>query len=146
MSDARINELAFLVVDDSRVAIRMMETALGEMGVPATNIDSAMNTTEAEEKLAQKKYDVLTFDWRMAGRSGVALMEQCRGDRAYDNVAIVIVSGEAGKKYIQGAMNSGATAYIIKPFTPATVQDTMDKVVKWLEARGRFKKPESVGG
>lgn len=142
MTDARVKELAFLVVDDSRVAIKMMENALGEMGVLATSIDSAMNTAEAEEKLAQKKYDVLSFDWRMAGRSGVALMEQCRGDRAYDNTAIVIVSGEAGKKYIQNAMSSGATAYIVKPFTPSQVQEIMGNVVKWLEARGRFKKAE----
>ena len=74
----------------------------------------------------------------MQGKSGVALMEQYRADRAFDNVAFVIVSGESGDRYIHEAMKAGASAYIVKPFTADVLKDHLGKVVKWLEQRGRF--------
>lgn len=91
--------------------------------------------------MGNRRYDVVFMDWRMSGRSGVALMEQCRGERAYDSIAFIIVSGEARQRFIQEAMKSGATSYIVKPFTSEMLQEHLDKVIKWLEQRGRFGKP-----
>ena len=138
MTDTRVQELGFLIVDDSVVVVKSVRKMLADMGV--TNVDSASSASDAEEKMAAKKFDVLFLDWRMTGKSGVALMQQCREDRAYDNVAFVIVSGEDGQRYIQEALKSGATSYIVKPFKPETLQEHLDKVVKWLEQRGRFGK------
>lgn len=136
MTDTRVSELKVLVVDDSRVVIKLLQVMLGNLGV--RDIDVASDASEAEEKMQNKLYDVLFLDWRMSGKSGVALLEQCRGDRAYDKVAFVIVSGEAGQPYIDGAMKSGATSYIVKPFNSEVLHGHLDKVVKWLDDRGRF--------
>lgn len=92
------------------------------------------------------RYDILFLDWFMAGKSGVALMEQCREDRAFDLVAFVIVSGEAGRRFIDEAMKAGATSYIVKPFTLETLQEHLGKVVTWLEQRGRFKPSAELAG
>ncbi len=136
MTDTKITGLKMLIVDDSRVLVKLLKAMLTNMGV--TDIDSASDAAEAEEKMKDKRYDVLFLDWRMAGKSGVTLMEQCRADRAYDNVAFVIVSGEAGEAHIQEAMNAGATLYIVKPFNAEALRNNVDKVVAWLEERGRF--------
>jgi len=139
MADARIEELKFLIVDDSRVMIKLLLTMLGTAGV--TDIDSASDAAEAEEKMKHKRYDVVFLDWRMSGKSGVALLEQCRSDRYYDNIALVVVSGESGQRYISSAMKSGATLYIIKPFSAQALQGSLDRIIKWLDERGRFAKP-----
>lgn len=136
MTDARAQELKYLIVDDSRVVIKALQQMLADLGI--TNIETASSAGEAEEKMAAQGYDVLFLDWRMTGKSGVALMQQYREDRAYDNVAFVIVSGEDGQRYIQEALKSGATSYIVKPFKANTLADHIEKVVKWLEQRGRF--------
>lgn len=138
MTDERAKELKYLIVDDSRVVIKTLQQMLGELGI--TQIETASSATEAEEKMSASGYDVLFLDWRMTGKSGVALMQQYREDRTYDNVAFVIVSGEDGQRYIQEALKSGATSYIVKPFKANTLADHVEKVVKWLEQRGRFGK------
>ncbi len=138
MTDERAKELRYLIVDDSRVVIKALEQMMGDLGI--THIDTASSATEAEEKMTATGYDVLFLDWRMTGKSGVALMQQYREDRAYDNVAFVIVSGEDGQRYIQEALKSGATSYIVKPFKADVLNDHIVKVVKWLEQRGRFGK------
>lgn len=136
MTDTRAQGLRYLIVDDSRVVIKALQQMLTDLGI--TNVETAASATEAEEKMASQGYDVLFLDWRMTGKSGVALMQQYREDRAYDNVAFVIVSGEDGQRYIQEALKSGATSYIVKPFKANTLADHIEKVVKWLEQRGRF--------
>lgn len=136
MTDTRAQELKYLIVDDSRVVIKALQQMLSDLGIK--NIETAASAGEAEEKMAAQGYDVLFLDWRMTGKSGVALMQQYREDRAYDNVAFVIVSGEDGQRYIQEALKSGATSYIVKPFKANTLADHIEKVVKWLEQRGRF--------
>lgn len=138
MTDSRAQGLKYLIVDDSRVVIKALQQMLTDLGI--TNVETAASATEAEEKMASQSYDVLFLDWRMTGKSGVALMQQYREDRAYDNVAFVIVSGEDGQRYIQEALKSGATSYIVKPFKANTLADHIEKVVKWLEQRGRFGK------
>jgi CheY-like chemotaxis protein len=94
MTDARIAALSVLIVDDSRVVIKQMTRMLERTGL--TKIARAASSSEAEEKMRGTRYDILFLDWFMAGKSGVALMEQRREDRAFDSVAFVIVSGEAG--------------------------------------------------
>ncbi|HYD19046.1 MAG TPA: response regulator [Patescibacteria group bacterium] len=135
---ADISPLKILIVDDSRVVSKTLEQMLRNLG--AVNITAAASAAEAEEKLAAGEFDVLFLDWRMTGKSGVALMQQCREDRAYDSVAFVIVSGEDGQRYIQEALKSGATSYIVKPFTQDTLEKHVVKVVAWLEQRGRMPK------
>lgn len=138
MTDTRAQELKYLIVDDSRVVIKALQQMLADLGI--TNVETASSAGEAEEKMATQGYDVLFLDWRMTGKSGVALMQQYREDRAYDNVAFVIVSGEDGQRYIQEALKSGATSYIVKPFKPNILAEHIEKVIKWLEQRGRFGK------
>lgn len=136
MADPRIPSLSVLVVDDSRVVIKQMQRMLEQAGI--TKVDCAANASEASEKIGTKAYDVLFLDWYMGGKSGVALMEQYREDRAFDLVAFVIVSGESGKRFIDEAMKAGATSYIVKPFDQDTLQKQLDKIISWLEQRGRF--------
>jgi two-component system chemotaxis response regulator CheY len=137
MADPRLSGLSALVVDDSRVVITAMRKMLSDAGIP--RIDSAANSAEAEELMRGARYDMLFLDWHMAGKSGVALMEQCREDRAYDGVAIVIVSGEAGKRFIDEALKGGATSYLVKPFKPEQLAEHLDKALRFLEQHGRFK-------
>jgi two-component system, chemotaxis family, chemotaxis protein CheY len=135
--DARLAELSVLVVDDSRVSIMMAVQMLTNMKFGT--IDSASSAEEAEEKMRARNYDIVFLDRHLSGKSGVALMEQCREDRAYDSVAFVILSGEGGQRFIDGAMKTGATTYIVKPFKPDMLQWHIGKVVEWLEQRGCFK-------
>ncbi len=126
-------QLEALVLDDHLIIRQAIEKNLRNLGF--TRIDMAADVAEAQEKLAAKKYDILFCDWLMPGKSGFALMQECRQDRAFDDVAFVMVTSENDKHHMIEAIKAGATAYIIKPVTPVTFQEKMVKVLEWLEKR-----------
>jgi CheY-like chemotaxis protein len=125
-----IPDLRVLVVDDNVVVRKLIEAQLGTLGF--TQIDSAGNSQEAQDKIAAAPYDIVFLDWNMPGKSGYALMQEYREDRAHDHIAFVMVTAESQERYAREATKAGATLYITKPILPATFKDKVDKVVQWL--------------
>jgi two-component system phosphate regulon response regulator PhoB len=133
MADANIAETRVLVVDDNVVVRKLIENNLAVMGFKT--IDSASNSQEAQDKIAQAAYDIVFLDWNMPGKSGYALMQEYREDRKYDRIAFVMVTAESQERYMREALKAGATSYITKPIAPATFQDKVGKVLAWLGNR-----------
>ena len=129
----KTSQLQALVLDDHLIIRQAIEKNLRNLGF--TNIDTAADTGEAQAKLADKRYDICFFDWLLPGKSGFALMQECRQDRKFDDVAFVMVTSENDKHHMIEAIKAGATAYIIKPVTPATFDEKMVKVLEWIEKR-----------
>jgi two-component system chemotaxis response regulator CheY len=127
------SELEVLVLDDHLIIRQAIEKNLRNMGF--TRIDVAADVAEAQEKMASKRFDLLFVDWLMPGKSGFALMQECRQDRKYDDVAFVMVTSENDKHHMIEAIKAGATAYIIKPVTPVTFEEKVAKVLEWIEKR-----------
>lgn len=128
-----IANIKALIVDDHLLVRKQMDRMLKDLGF--THVDQASTADEAANKLSAGRYDVIFIDWHMPGKSGVALMEQCREDRAYDSVAFVIVSAESEERFISEAIKAGATAYVVKPVTASALQVTVTRVTDWLEKR-----------
>jgi two-component system, chemotaxis family, chemotaxis protein CheY len=137
------SQLEALVLDDHLIIRQAIEKNLRNLGF--THIDTAADVSEAQEKMNGKKYDVLFVDWLMPGKSGFALMQECRQDRKYDDVAFVMVTSENDKHHMIEAIKAGATAYIIKPVTPVTFEEKMVKVLEWIDKR-RTGAQRSSGG
>ena len=133
MADINIAELRVLVVDDNVVVRKLIEVNLTNMGFK--NIEVASNSSEAQEKISAKPYDIVFLDWNMPGKSGYALMQEYREDRKWDAIAFVMVTAESQERYVREAVKAGATSYITKPITPATFAEKVGKVVTWLGNR-----------
>src|SRR4051812_25460571 len=118
MADINIAELRVLVVDDNVVVRKLIEVNLANMGFKT--IEVASNSSEAQEKISAKPYDIVFLDWNMPGKSGYALMQEYREDRKWDGIAFVMVTAESQERYVREAVKAGATSYITKPITPVT--------------------------
>ncbi len=129
--------LKFLVADDHVVIRQIVEQHLRGMGYQ--NIDSVATSEEVDAKMKANKYDVVLLDWYMPGKGGFALMKEYREDRAFDNVAFVMITAESHEKSVIEALKAGATAYIIKPITKAGFEEKIGKAVRWLESRANAK-------
>jgi len=141
--DARLKDLRVLLVDDSRLILKLMPVMLGQLGI--VQIDSANHAGEAEEKMANQKYDIVFLDWRMPGKTGLAFFEECKVKPAYQDIAFVFVSGGTEQDQIDKVLQAGAAEYIIKPFTAAVIEEKMAKVTAWLEKRGCLDPVRPVG-
>lgn len=127
------SQLEVLVLDDHLIIRQAVEKNLRGMGF--AKIDTAADANEAQAKIDAKKYDLMFVDWLLPGKSGYALMQECRQDRKFDDVAFVMVTSENDKHHMIEAIKAGATAYIIKPVTPVTFQEKVTKVLEWIEKR-----------
>ena len=91
------SQLEALILDDHLIICHAIEKNLRNLGF--TRIDTAADTAEAQAKLSDKRYDIYFFDWLLPGKSGFALMQECRQDRKYDSVAFVMVTSENDKHH-----------------------------------------------
>lgn len=133
MKDIELRFLKTLIVDDHALVRKQMDRMLKDMQF--THVDQASTADEAAARLSAGRYDVIFIDWHMPGKSGVALMEQCREDRTYDAVAFVIVSAESEERFVSEAIKAGATAYVVKPVTEAALHVAVRRAMGWLEKR-----------
>lgn len=127
------SSLAVLVVDDHMIIRQVVEQNLKNMGF--TDIDTAGSAAEAAERMAARNYDIIFIDWIMPGKSGYALMQECRQERKFDDVAFVMVTSESDERHMIEALKAGATSYIIKPVLSNVFLDKVKKVLDWLGKR-----------
>jgi CheY-like chemotaxis protein len=131
--DSRYNRLRVLAVDDHEISLKLLSRQLEVLGV--RDLDTASNGAQAEEKLESGTYDIVIMDWSMPVKDGFALLQSCRAQERFKNVAFVMLSSEAQKESIARAIEAGATSYIMKPMTQGQLQEKMDKVIDWLDTR-----------
>lgn len=136
MGSINCADLSVLVVDDHMIMRQHVRANLDKLGFKA--IDEATTSEEAEQKMAAKHYDIIFLDWVMPGKSGYALLQKCREEAAYNDVAFVMVTSQSEERHMVEAMKAGATAYIAKPFMPASFQSRIDPVLEWI-SRVRLK-------
>ena len=71
---------------------------------------------------------------RAAGCAGCAGLAAGKADRARKKRPGLMVTAEAGKEVIVLAAKSGAAGYIVKPFTKATLEDKVQKILQKMAA------------
>lgn len=130
---ANPSELAVLVIDDHMIIRQVVEQNLRNMGF--TDIETAASASEASERMAARNYDIIFIDWIMPGKSGYSLMQECREDRKFDDVAFVMVTSESDERHMIEALKAGATSYIIKPVLSNVFAEKVKKVLDWSAKR-----------
>ena len=123
--------LKFLVVDDFSTMRRIVRNLLKELGF--TNVDEAEDGAVALARLKSGGIDFIVSDWNMPNMDGLTLLQSVRADPALKHLPLLMITAEAKKENIIAAAQAGASGYIVKPFTAATLQE---KLVKIFERMG----------
>ena len=126
------SELKYLVVDDFSTMRRIVRGLLKEMG--CTQVEEAEDGVAALAMLRGGRFDVLVSAINMPNMNGFELLEAIKADSALAQIPVLMVTAEARKEDIVRAAQSGAAGYIVKPFTKATLEDKVAKIVGRLAA------------
>ena len=118
--------LKFLVVDDFSTMRRIVRDLLKELGF--TNVDEAEDGAVALSKLRDGNFEFVVSDWNMPNMDGLTLLQNVRADARLKTVPFLMITAEAKKENIIAAAQAGASGYIVKPFTAATLQEKLDKI------------------
>ena len=123
--------LKFLVVDDFSTMRRIVRNLLKELGF--TNVEEAEDGAVALGKLREGNFEFVVSDWNMPNMDGLTLLQNVRGDARLKTLPFLMITAEAKKENIIAAAQSGASGYIVKPFTAATLSEKLAKIFEKME-------------
>ena len=128
MSD--ISKASFLIVDDFSTMRRIVRGLLKEMG--CNDADEAEDGAVALSMLKIKRYDFVVADINMPNMNGFDLLKAIKTDAVLKHLPVLMVTAEARKEDIVLAAQTGAAGYIVKPFTKATLEEKVQKIMQKL--------------
>ena len=123
-------KLRILVVDDFSTMRRIVRNLLKELGF--TNVDEAEDGAIALQKLQSGGFEFVVTDWNMPNMDGLELLQTIRADGALASMPVLMVTAEAKKENIIAAAQAGASGYVVKPFTAATLEEKLNKIFEKL--------------
>ncbi|HEX8883663.1 MAG TPA: chemotaxis response regulator CheY [Noviherbaspirillum sp.] len=118
--------MRFLVVDDFPTMRRIVMSLLKELGY--SNLTEAENGAEGLAKLRSSHFDFVVSDWNMPVMDGLTMLQHIRADAGLKHLPVLMVTAEAKKENIIAAAQAGASGYVVKPFTAATLQEKLAKI------------------
>lgn len=127
-------DLRFLIVDDFSTMRRIVRNLLKEIGF--SNAEEAEDGAVALNMLRSSKFDFIVSDINMPNMNGFELLEAVRADVSLKHLPVLMVTAEAKKEDIVRAAQSGASGYIVKPFTKAVLEEKVQKILQKLAAAG----------
>ncbi len=118
----------FLIVDDFSTMRRIVRNLLKEIGF--SNAEEAEDGQIALNMLKASKFDFVVSDINMPNMNGFELLKSMRSDDGLKTIPLLMVTAEAKKEDIVAAAQGGASGYIVKPFTKATLEEKVQKILQ----------------
>jgi two-component system, chemotaxis family, chemotaxis protein CheY len=119
--------MKILVVDDFPTMRRIVRNLLKELGY--ANVDEAEDGLAGLAKLRSGSFDFVVSDWNMPNLDGLSMLKEIRADAALAHLPVLMVTAEAKKENIIAAAQAGANGYVVKPFTAATLDEKLTKII-----------------
>ena len=98
----------------------------------SNNVEEAEDSVDALSKLQTGEFDFVISDWNMPNMDGLELLKTVRADAGMAALPVLMVTAEAKKENIIAAAQAGASGYVVKPFTAATLEEKLNKIFEKL--------------
>lgn len=119
--------IKILVVDDFSTMRRIIIKLLKGLGYE--NVIEAEDGLKALKILTIQEIDFVITDWNMPVMTGFDLLKEIRNSQKWKKIPVLMVTAEAKKEQIVAAAHAGVNGYVIKPFTSATLQEKIEKIL-----------------
>jgi two-component system chemotaxis response regulator CheY len=129
MEDSKLAaDLKILAVDDSPTMRRIIINTLKRAGFQ--DVVEASDGKDALAKLKTDKFNFVITDWNMPEMDGLTFVSTLRADPEFQALPVLMVTTRSVKEDIIEAMKAGVNNYIVKPFTPETLAEKINKVLE----------------
>ena len=125
-------DMKFLIVDDFSTMRRIVRGLLKEIGY--NNAEEAEDGVIALNMLKNSKFDFVVSDINMPNMDGFGLLTAIKKEDSLKHLPVLMVTAEARKEDIVRAAQEGAADYIVKPFTKATLEEKVTKIMQKIGA------------
>ncbi|MFT5083610.1 MAG: CheY-like chemotaxis protein [Lentisphaeria bacterium] len=135
--------IRILVVDEAAFVRDTLKRSLRRF-LDKVEVYDAINGNRAIAALKANKIDLILSDWDLPELSGAELLRWVRSEEKYEKTPFIVVSSQGDRNMVVRAIESGASDFLPKPFSPDDVQK---KVVKQLARIGyKAKQKAATGG
>ena len=124
-------ETKILIVDDMMTMRKLVRKTLTDNGYAnITEADDGDHAWPEIEKalMIGQPFQLVISDWNMPRLSGIELLKKMRIKDETRPVPMILLTAEAEKHQVLEAVKAGVSAYITKPFTPATLIEKLGAV------------------
>jgi signal transduction histidine kinase/DNA-binding response OmpR family regulator len=126
------HENTILLVDDDSGIVNYLKLLLS----PTYNIHYAYNADGALKQLEEHKPDLILSDVAMPGMDGYELCRRIKADAEICHLPVILVTAKTTTDEQIAGLNTGADAYVTKPFDPEYLQAL---IRSQLENRARIR-------
>ncbi|MDH5573353.1 MAG: response regulator, partial [Gammaproteobacteria bacterium] len=127
--------IRMLIVDDEAVAVKNLAYALGKHGYEITTRTSGPGGIEALENM---QFDIVLTDLHMEHVDGMAILLKAKS--VDEDVAVIMITGQANLTSAVDAMKAGAFHYIAKPFRLDEVRAIVNKAIELVQVKRQNRK------
>lgn len=113
-----------LIVDDMpnvRIVAKQILLNLG-----CGSVLEASTGEEALKLLSDHAVDLVLLDWSLPHMSGIACLQAIRSDPKTSHIRCVMITADRIEGHVREAIAAGADGYVVKPFSPRTLQAHLD--------------------
>ena len=138
-----ISGSTILIVDDSTVNIRILQSILEKSGYDTI---IAMDGAECIEKSKRSGPDLVLLDITMPGMSGIEVCKVLRQDRQTKDIPIIFVTASMDDGLLLDAFESGGIDYVRKPINRVELLARIKSVLTQKRLVERLFKEEKLRG
>ena len=126
-----MTEPLILVADDDDDILLLVTTRLRRDGF---KVVSASRGDRALAVAREHKPTLAVLDIGMPGLDGLEVLEQIRADEELRGMLVLLLTAKAQESDVRRGYDSGADAYIKKPFSPAELSTRVRALLDGTEA------------
>ena len=119
--------ISLLIADDEERTCESLKKFFINNSKIINHVLTASDGVEALEKIIEHKVQYMIIDVQMPRKSGLQVMQEA--SRAGICPKAIVLSGHDKFEYVQDAMRSGATDYILKPCHPIEILEKMESMI-----------------
>lgn len=120
-------DIIILIVDDSPTMRRIIKNTLERIGFKASY--EAENGKEALDQLALHPINFVITDWNMPEMNGLEFVTALRNTPEYAKLPVLMITTRGMKEDVLQAVQAGVNNYVVKPFTPETLEAKIGKLL-----------------
>jgi two-component system chemotaxis response regulator CheY len=115
-----------LIVDDYQSMRRTIADIMRHLGF--RSLFYAEDGKQALRRLDETPIGLMVLDWDMPVMTGIEVLRQMRSSEKWKELPVIMVTAVASRETVWAPIDSGVTNYIVKPFTPQTLEKKIRQV------------------
>jgi two-component system chemotaxis response regulator CheY len=123
--------LSVFIIDDNEMTRSLLRVII--QGEHYDVVGDAGTAESARLRLRSLRADIICLDVVMPDGNGLELLNWI--SEKQPNAAVLMVTASTDRSTVEQSLRNGAKGYIVKPFNPGTVMNTLDKIAAQIRAQ-----------